>query len=400
MNRLISLLAAFAIIFGAFPSAVFASPDGGSDLYSQSSCKDGTYSCGCTSPSATVSSQASSVTSSANACDEFCNTSHGSSFSLTCTYGDGTTNHTVAQGNVGSTKSTTTTAENGSKDKDFIIPVLNVKIPGFKEFTSPVKSQNGTYTTINFLGEYINAIYGWALGAGALVAVVMMMLGGLQYVLSRGKAKYIEKAKKRITNAITGIVLLFAAYTIGFLIDPSTTTLQSLEILTIHELPDDSIVEYGDGVTPSGDLFKSSKWQTCMLNTFGKDEAEVKKQLVEVKYDGKTYAAHRLIARDLQGAFDDIAAANLNYTITSIGTYNWRANRNNSSSLSFHSWGVALDINPGTNPNCPKGETCKYDMPQQIVDIFKKHNFGWGGNWKSLKDYMHFSTKNFCGGSR
>ena len=26
-----------------------------------------------------------------------------------------------------------------------------------------------------------------------------------------------------------------------------------------------------------------------------------------------------------------------------------------------------------------------------VVAAFKKAGFTWGGNWKSLKDYMHFS---------
>lgn len=129
-------------------------------------------------------------------------------------------------------------------EADPIIPNLNVPIPGFSGFSTPTKSSDGKYVSVNFLAEYINAIYGWTLAAGALVAVVMMMLGGLQYVLSRGKSKYIEKAKTRITNAITGLVLLLAAYNIAFLIDPATVTLDSLQIKNVAQI-EASIEEQG-----------------------------------------------------------------------------------------------------------------------------------------------------------
>lgn len=94
----------------------------------------------------------------------------------------------------------------------------------------------GAVTEISNLPTYVNTIYAWLLPAAALVAVVMMMIGGLQYVLSRGKSKYIEKAKTRITNAITGIVLLLSVFVILNLIDPRLTVLNSLKIPMIKEV--------------------------------------------------------------------------------------------------------------------------------------------------------------------
>ncbi len=127
------------------------------------------------------------------------------------------------------------------EEQDYIVPDLLVPIPGFSnssnennDFSIPTKSADGSQTSVNFIAEYINAVYGWILGAAALVAVVMMMLGGLQYVLARGKPKYIEKAKTRITNAITGIVLLLAAYNIAFLIDPRLTNLTEIGVTNVE----------------------------------------------------------------------------------------------------------------------------------------------------------------------
>lgn len=94
----------------------------------------------------------------------------------------------------------------------------------------------GSVTTISNLPTYINTIYTWLLPAASLIAVVMMMLGGLQYVLSRGKSKYIDKAKTRITNAITGLVLLLAVFVILNLIDPRLTIFNSLQVPMLKEV--------------------------------------------------------------------------------------------------------------------------------------------------------------------
>ena len=56
-------------------------------------------------------------------------------------------------------------------------------------------------TTATTIGEYINAVYIWLVGAAAIVAIVVLMVGGLQYMVSRGGAG-ITKAKERIVGAV------------------------------------------------------------------------------------------------------------------------------------------------------------------------------------------------------
>lgn len=155
-----------------------------------------------------------------------------------------------------------TTTESGGTSTtaapDYSVPNLNVPIPGFEKenntnngFSLPTISADKTRISVNFLAEYINAVYGWVLGAAALVAVVMMMIGGLQYVMARGKSKYIEAAKARITNAITGMVLLLATYSIMNLVDPRLTSLASIGITDVKQIlyfPPDG--EDTDGITP------------------------------------------------------------------------------------------------------------------------------------------------------
>lgn len=70
--------------------------------------------------------------------------------------------------------------------------------------------------------------------------------------------------------------------------------------------------------------------------------------------------------------------------------------------LSSHSYGFAIDINPVQNPYIKNGKTLPagavYDVNKPgtlspdcpIVKTFLRLGWEWGGNWKTLKDYQHF----------
>ncbi len=81
-----------------------------------------------------------------------------------------------------------------------------------------------------------------------------------------------------------------------------------------------------------------------------------------------------------------------------------------SRTLSKHSYGLAVDINPFENPYVrtrdgkttvePAGAEKYVDRTgglEHMIDaddlccrLFKEHGFVWGGDWKSVKDYQHF----------
>ena len=261
MNRFLTSLLVGLFFLAASPAVSFALVDGYDDSHTaptdySTQCVDGSYNCSCTTSTGSTNSTASSVTTSDAVCDSWCGQMHGTAYSRTCTLSSGRTNYPIGQGNQGSTVPTAGLSDAVEDTKaDFLVPNLNVEIPGFSGFTTPTSSADGGYVSVNFLAQYINAVYGWAIAASALIAVVMMMLGGLQYVLSRGKSKYIEKAKTRITNAITGLVLLLAAYSIAYLIDPNTTTLRSLSLANVEGIEADLYGQGGeeesDAITPN-----------------------------------------------------------------------------------------------------------------------------------------------------
>jgi hypothetical protein len=92
----------------------------------------------------------------------------------------------------------------------------------------------GEFTEAGDIGEYVTAGYKYLISAAALIAVVMIMIGGLQYVLALGNATGISKAKERIQNAVIGLALVLSAYTIAFLIDPNLVSFDALRVPLIR----------------------------------------------------------------------------------------------------------------------------------------------------------------------
>lgn len=89
-------------------------------------------------------------------------------------------------------------------------------------------------TSATDLPSYLNAIYNWLIPAGALLAIIMIMLGGLQYALAHGDKGKITKATDRIKNALIGMILLMFTFAILNLIDPNLVTFNNLRVPQIR----------------------------------------------------------------------------------------------------------------------------------------------------------------------
>ena len=119
------------------------------------------------------------------------------------------------------------------------------------------------------------------------------------------------------------------------------------------------------------------------------------------------YLIERMVLIDEYDA-DDEASMRANNT----SAFNFRK-ASGMRTLSKHSTGMAIDINPLYNPLVKhrEGRTRVYpsnatpyidrsqDFPYKIVKgdlcyrLFKKYGFSWGGDWKSSKDYQHFEKR-------
>jgi len=69
-----------------------------------------------------------------------------------------------------------------------------------------------------FLGQFISNLLVVFLIVAALAAFFMLIIGGIQWILSGGDKTATEAARGRITSAVVGLLLAFAAWAIILLI--------------------------------------------------------------------------------------------------------------------------------------------------------------------------------------
>jgi hypothetical protein len=136
--------------------------------------------------------------------------------------------------------------------------------------------------------------------------------------------------------------------------------------------------------------------------------------LERIDFLGKRIVVHRDIVEALKRVEASITAAALEdpetaVFITSIGQmggYNWREIRG-SSRMSYHSWGLAVDIQPKHLEG--KGIYWRWERardedwmilplerrwkpPDRVIAAFEHEGFIWGGKW-ALYDNMHFEYR-------
>lgn len=154
-------------------------------------------------------------------------------------------------------------------------------------------------------------------------------------------------------------------------------------------------------VFPNGVAFKTQQeadanmklisFPVWRLGTNGKKYSDTEKLMV-----------NKNIADDVIKIFVNIYRSDERFPIKNVGGYSWRQTA--FGSVSQHSYGTCIDINFDENYyayNTGEAITGSFWKPYEnpysmtpdgsVVTEFKKFGFTWGGDWKNIKDYMHFS---------
>jgi len=84
--------------------------------------------------------------------------------------------------------------------------------------------------------NYLSQLFWFLLSAAAILALVMLVVGGVQYIGSAGNTSVLGDAKSRIINALLGLVLALAAWLILYTINPDLVDF-SLVIPPINTAP-------------------------------------------------------------------------------------------------------------------------------------------------------------------
>jgi hypothetical protein len=150
----------------------------------------------------------------------------------------------------------TSSGENPANVNDAILPRFSIPIPTIslgeirrytkeesKVTDSGTISVSTTYTEIPWLADYISGAYRYAVFVGSILAAVMIMIGGVQWMTAAGSADRVGAAKKRISNATIGLILIIGTHTLLMTIDPQLTTLNPLKITRVD--PDEFIYTGG-----------------------------------------------------------------------------------------------------------------------------------------------------------
>lgn len=121
--------------------------------------------------------------------------------------------------------------------------------------------------------------------------------------------------------------------------------------------------------------------------------------LVEVELGGKRVTVNAQAAAAFRGLARDLAAAGYPIQGANIGGFNPR-NVAGTNTPSGHAFGVAIDIDPGLNPQVAgAGITAPNRMPANTAEVAARNGLIWGGNWRR-PDYMHFEFPGTPDGAR
>lgn len=78
---------------------------------------------------------------------------------------------------------------------------------------------------VDSLPFYVQKFYNFSIGIIAIIAVLMIMIGGLRWIFAAGNVGSVSEAKSTIYAAITGLVLALTSYVILYNINPRLVNL-------------------------------------------------------------------------------------------------------------------------------------------------------------------------------
>lgn len=113
-------------------------------------------------------------------------------------------------------------------------PEFNFQIPisGLKSLTLCEPGSGGTLSCPG-IAKYVQVAYTFLVGFAAVLAVLAITWGGVQWLISRGESGKIQEARKIIGNAVVGLVIALGSYAILSVINPNLTQFNPLTIKPI-----------------------------------------------------------------------------------------------------------------------------------------------------------------------
>jgi len=70
----------------------------------------------------------------------------------------------------------------------------------------------------NIFAQILSNVIGFLTLIGGLFFLIYFMIGGLNWIMAGGKPENIQKAQDTMTNAVIGLIIMVAAYSIAFIV--------------------------------------------------------------------------------------------------------------------------------------------------------------------------------------
>ena len=109
-----------------------------------------------------------------------------------------------------------------------------------------VPCPDGESVCINWIGQYISAVYQFGVGLAAILAVVVMMVGGFIWLSAAGNSERVKTGQSFVWSALAGLVIALFSFVLLNTLNPRLTNLDPLKIKTIEKQ------ELGSGGSTSG----------------------------------------------------------------------------------------------------------------------------------------------------
>lgn len=114
-------------------------------------------------------------------------------------------------------------------------PRLIIKIPGVNFSSVKVADiqttkEGAKLIVIPFLGEYLKGVYQYAVMGFGILAIIMIIISGVQWTLF-GSTEQKSEIQKRIIGALSGLLLAVSSYVILYTINPKLVAFEGLKVV-------------------------------------------------------------------------------------------------------------------------------------------------------------------------
>jgi len=263
-----------------------------------------------------------------------------------------------------------------------------------QNITSPVD-------LVGFIQEYcrsgvnlnfcLQGIYNLLVAIAVAVAFFSFLFGAFENLLSTIPDVKMQ-GKNRMKNALIGLAIIFISGVFLYWINPSIFNARLIMYKVKVTVPTIEIIEGEMRLPPGMTLEDIQKIGKIKIKDF-EGEIDLSPQnfvnfTLKTKNSSLTVKVHRIFAEKYLKKVNE-NLKNVEYTF--YAKQSGGVGERPKGSISGHPFGLAIDINADNNPLTYDTTKFKTDMPKAFVDAWINAGVGWGGNWFSKKDPMHFS---------